>query len=112
MAMIYCPDCGRQLSNRAVTCLNCGCPIAQIVSSGGVKCPRCTSTNLYITLEQLVVKTKTRGMGCLWSLFRLILIFCTCGLWLLIGPRVATSKTEFINNKVAICQNCGYKWNL
>lgn len=32
MALIYCRDCGKQISNQAITCPYCGCPIG---SRGG-----------------------------------------------------------------------------
>lgn len=35
MALIKCPDCGREVSSRAVSCPNCGCPISEIVASEG-----------------------------------------------------------------------------
>ena len=27
MALIKCPDCGKEISSRAISCPNCGCPI-------------------------------------------------------------------------------------
>ena len=27
MALITCPECGRQISDKAVACVGCGCPI-------------------------------------------------------------------------------------
>lgn len=27
MALIQCPDCGKQISSQAASCPNCGCPI-------------------------------------------------------------------------------------
>lgn len=29
MAMIKCPDCGREISDKAAACVGCGCPITQ-----------------------------------------------------------------------------------
>lgn len=29
MAIINCPECGKEISNRATTCPNCGCPISE-----------------------------------------------------------------------------------
>ena len=29
MALTTCPDCGKQVSDKAPTCPNCGCPIAK-----------------------------------------------------------------------------------
>ena len=34
MALIKCPDCGREISDRAASCMHCGCPIA--LSNEGV----------------------------------------------------------------------------
>ncbi len=75
-----------------------------------MKCSKCGSDNVKVTLEQTGGKTRTRNTGCLWGLGRLMLIFCTCGLWLLVGRRKKTSNTSFKNKTVAICQNCGNKW--
>lgn len=75
-----------------------------------MQCPNCGSTNVNVQIEQTSAKTKSRDMGCLWSIGRLCLIICTCGLWLLIGRRSKTGKTKFKNRTVAICQNCGNKW--
>ena len=32
MALIICPDCGKEFSNRAIACPNCGFPTSEIVS--------------------------------------------------------------------------------
>ncbi len=32
MATIPCPDCGKTVSDRAQTCPNCSCPIAQVLA--------------------------------------------------------------------------------
>ena len=73
-------------------------------------CPKCGSENVLVTTEQTSAKTKGKKMGCLWSLGRMCLIVCTCGLWLLIGKRSGTGKTKYVNKTVGICQNCGNKW--
>lgn len=75
-------------------------------------CPKCKSENVTVTTEQVSGKTKGSGMGCLWALGRWTLIICTCGLWLLVGKRKGTGKTSFKNQTVAVCQNCGNKWNV
>ena len=36
MALINCPDCGREVSDRAAACIHCGCPLKDIVSNGKV----------------------------------------------------------------------------
>ena len=73
-------------------------------------CPKCSSNNVQVTIEQVSAKTKKRGNGCLWGIARACLIVCTFGLWLLIGARVGSEKTKFKSKTVAICQNCGHKW--
>lgn len=37
MALIRCPECEREVSDRASACPNCGFPLAEIVTSGIVK---------------------------------------------------------------------------
>ena len=73
-------------------------------------CPRCGSDNVNVVLETVSAKTKKKGVGCLWTVGRIFLIICTCGLWLLVGRRKGTDKTTFKNKTVALCQNCGRKW--
>jgi len=73
-------------------------------------CPRCGSEKVSVQIETVSSKTRTRRMGCLWGLIRLLLIVCTCGLWLLIGRRGATSKTKYHNKTAAVCQSCAHKW--
>lgn len=37
MALIKCPECGKEISDKASSCPNCGCPIAEMSTSGIVK---------------------------------------------------------------------------
>lgn len=37
MALITCPECGRQVSNRAASCPSCGCPINAPEASKAIK---------------------------------------------------------------------------
>ncbi len=34
MALIKCPECGKEISDKAKTCIGCGCPLEDIVTSG------------------------------------------------------------------------------
>jgi hypothetical protein len=77
-----------------------------------MRCNKCGSGNISIQLVQMGAKSSTKGKGCLFGIVRLILIFCTCGLWLLFGRKAAKTKTKFINKKIAICQNCGNQWDV
>ena len=43
MALIHCPDCGREVSDQAPSCVGCGRPIAEArpTPSTGTTCPNC-----------------------------------------------------------------------
>jgi DNA-directed RNA polymerase subunit M/transcription elongation factor TFIIS len=75
-------------------------------------CPKCGSDKVNIQIVQTGAKSSTKGKGCLFSIGRLLLIICTCGLWLVFGKKKAKTKTTFQNQKMAICQNCGNQWNV
>lgn len=38
MALIKCPDCGKQISSQAASCPNCGCPIASRPTTVKIRC--------------------------------------------------------------------------
>lgn len=35
--MIKCPECGKEISDKAAACPNCGCPLSEMVTSGVVR---------------------------------------------------------------------------
>lgn len=37
MALIKCPECGKEISDKAKVCINCGCPLSEMVTSGTVR---------------------------------------------------------------------------
>jgi DNA-directed RNA polymerase subunit RPC12/RpoP len=44
MPLIKCPDCGKEISDQAPTCIHCGRPMSATTQSqppGGTKCPKC-----------------------------------------------------------------------
>ena len=45
MALITCPDCGKQVSNRATACPDCGCPIGSL--QGGILRVECRFFGLF-----------------------------------------------------------------
>jgi len=73
-----------------------------------MKCPKCGSEN--VNVQMINDKIKTNNTGILHALGRLTLIFCTCGLWLLVPKRKSNSKIK--NNTMAICQSCGNHWKV
>lgn len=36
MALIKCPDCGKEISSRAISCPNCGCPINSVSNNTNI----------------------------------------------------------------------------
>lgn len=62
MAMIKCPECGKEVSDKAEVCVNCGCPISK--ASNVPKCPTCGSTNV----EKISLGSKVVG-GAMFGLF-------------------------------------------
>lgn len=38
MALINCPECGKQISSQAASCPNCGCPITSRPTSVKIRC--------------------------------------------------------------------------
>lgn len=37
MALIKCPECGKEISDKAAACPNCGCPVSEMSTSGIVR---------------------------------------------------------------------------
>lgn len=57
MALIKCPECGKQISDQAASCPNCGMPRQKIATSSlsttpktqdVIRCPKCYSSNLHV----------------------------------------------------------------
>ena len=77
-----------------------------------MKCPKCGSDNVNVQIVQTGAKTSTKGKGCLFGIGRALLVICTLGLWLVFAKKKAKSKTKFINEKQAVCSNCGNSWKV
>lgn len=73
-------------------------------------CPSCGSENVLIQSEQISGKSSHSGSSPLYSFGRLMLIICTCGLWLLVPKHSGSSKVKYKSQTVGICQSCGKKW--
>lgn len=56
MALINCPDCNAEVSDRASSCIKCGAPIASAkeVSAVGTKLTTTQSTSKQLKLESLL----------------------------------------------------------
>lgn len=75
-------------------------------------CPKCNGNNINVQMVQSSAKSSHNSRGCLWECGRLFLIFCTCGLWLLVGKSKGKSSTKIKSQKMCLCQNCGYSWKI
>lgn len=109
MALITCPECGREISDKASSCIGCGAPIRQQPNAPppfqqpyqqepGATCGRCGSVNISFQREQTgnvggsVSSYKFKGAhGCLYWLFigwwfwffKMLFHLCTLGIFLL-----------------------------
>lgn len=50
MALITCPECGQQVSDKAQTCIHCGSPL-KVDKTVKIKIFRYTSTFMFVTLK-------------------------------------------------------------
>lgn len=76
MALIQCPDCSKEISDKAPTCPGCGAPIASAhgVLQSGDTIPY-TDQEVAVMLSQ---KPKTS------HIFHLIMSIITAGLWVIV----------------------------
>lgn len=44
MALIKCPECGKEISDKALSCPNCGCPSSEFNAKSTSNCPYCKAT--------------------------------------------------------------------
>ena len=81
-----------------------------------MKCRRCGSANVSVEFLQTGSRTKsrykTKKKGCLGTIFW----FCFCWPMLLFRGKKyktkGTSNTQFTNEKMALCRDCGHSWKL
>ncbi len=94
MALIKCPECGKEISDQAPACIHCGYPLNKTVQSGNFtysgggnptsnapRCPTCGSTNI----EK--ISNLNRGVS--------------VAMWGAMSKKI---------NKSFKCKNCGYTW--
>ena len=73
MALIKCPDCGQTVSDKTITCLKCGRPIA------GTAGPANTPGAPIQTIEKTSKKLKGRLLICYVAFFVSLFIGMICG---------------------------------
>lgn len=128
MALITCPECGKQISDKAKMCVGCGFPISDYLKRENVNnnykttfekqfngiykytlfkgkqevyCPRCNSENCSHYKQQKIIpeKTKTKYTANLNPLKPFTLVNKK--------EKVVRKEFEYTENKI-ICNNCGY----
>lgn len=77
-----------------------------------IRCPKCGSTNVNISMVSTGAKTTTRKAGIMSWVGRTLLIMFTAGLWLFVTKRRTQSRTTIKNKKIAVCQSCGHSWKV
>ncbi len=83
-----------------------------------MKCPKCQSENVNISLEEVGSKTKKTGNSIAQkaghSIMRSTAGLFTMGISNLFIPKKlkGVEKTKTKLRKYCICQNCGYSWRI
>lgn len=96
MALIICSDCGKEISDKATTCPNCGCPISTSQTNAQPK-----QDNVHYArpagnlLKQEKPKKKRTG---LWVVIGIIVLFVGCGSCL--GGSETGDSTTVIDNSI------------
>lgn len=85
MSLIKCSECGKEISNKATTCPNCGCPVQQAITS-----------------EPVVQSPppKKKGHGCLVSVVILFLVFAGLGVAVSQGVKDMEENPEKYDNSI------------
>ena len=81
-----------------------------------MNCPKCNSTNVTITREEVGSKTKKKGVGAgghLNNTARGLTAVCTLGLSNIVWKKSqGSNKTTTQNVTIGICQDCGNTWEI
>lgn len=86
--------------------------------SGGINmnCPKCGGEDVNVQLVQVSEKTKKSGVGFgghMNNMARGLTAVCTLGMSNLVWKKAkGTEKSKVQNQKVCVCQSCGYSWLL
>lgn len=81
-----------------------------------MECKKCHSSNVVISFVQTKGRTAKRGVGLGGhinnGLRRTAAAFTLGGSNLIWKKSEGTATTKFKNQKIALCQNCGYSWKV
>ncbi len=64
MALIKCPECGKEVSDRAQACIHCGCPLTTLSKKVKIKMPMYSSTAFIKNKKYSILDSNNNA---LWS---------------------------------------------
>ena len=81
-----------------------------------MKCPKCGSDNVMITMENVGSVTNKHGNGLgghVNNTARAFTAVCTLGMSNFVWKKSkGNEKTKVVTQKVCLCQNCGHSWGI
>lgn len=132
MSLINCPECGREISDRASACIHCGCPLKELenpsypdkITETFNSCPICKrNEEIPMTIcptcgyfiGQNIAPSITRipDTNHPWDKIQTTLKCPKCGSTSIgVTTRGFSLMTGFIGSGSPrnVCQQCGYKW--
>ena len=80
MALINCPECGKEISEKAGSCPNCGCPLKNTIEKVVVESKKTDGVHYARPTGSLPKqeKPKKKRIG-LWIVIGIIVLFVGCG---------------------------------
>ena len=137
MALMTCPECGKEICELAANCINCGKPLFKPAM---LACPRCGGTDIDSqvfqenlggsTVTTTKSKYKEKGHGCLWwllfgwwwwiiDLFLWIFFFVPRLLIQIFKKKKYKGSSKSVSvtantikyKTVLLCKSCGNSWD-
>jgi predicted RNA-binding Zn-ribbon protein involved in translation (DUF1610 family) len=112
-SLITCPDCGKEISQRAAACPNCGAPISantasDNVTSGAMVCHTCKQTMIY--REKKATVSLAGILGALLFIVGLPCLFLSPILGIaLIIVGILTGIMGRGTRSFMVCPQCGFE---
>ena len=99
MALINCPECGKEISDKAVACPNCGCPISSEASSISTSVTTPSSNN-DDGKPSTPVKREKKGKIALIIIIAVVVLASACVLgWIFLLPEMKYQKAMKLYNE-------------
>ena len=122
----FCSNCGNEVNDDTKFCSTCGNTVnstPQVVqnnnqNTNGYTCPKCHSNNISFQIVNHVnLVRKHHGLlwwiiiGWWWIPLKWFIFFVPALIFKVFGVG-KRYKTKNVEHKAAVCQNCGYSWNI